>query len=59
MPASIVAAALLKGIGKGSPTIIPGAMNKITYFLNRHFPFVIWKIVSGDLKKYWKKNPVR
>ena len=58
MPASNVAGALLKGIRKRSFTIVPGAMNRFTYFMNRHFPWVVWKIVSGDLRKYWKKNPI-
>jgi len=56
MPPSKVAQALLRGIGKRRFTIVPGTMNKLTYFLNRHFPWLIWMIVSGDLRKYWKKN---
>jgi 3-dehydrosphinganine reductase len=58
LPALTVAGALLKGIHKRSFTIVPGLMNKVTYFLNRHFPRIIWMIVSGDLRKYWKKNPI-
>ena len=52
-----VSMALLKGISRRTFTIIPGAMNKFTYFMNRHFPGIVWMIVSGDLRKYWKKQP--
>jgi Short-chain dehydrogenases of various substrate specificities len=52
-----VAMALLKGISRRTFTIIPGAMNKFTYFMNRHLPGIVWMIVSGDLRKYWKKQP--
>ena len=58
MPASTVASAILRGITKRSFSIVPGVMNRFTYFMNRHFPWVVWKIVSGDLRKYWKKNPI-
>jgi 3-dehydrosphinganine reductase len=56
MSASKVAAAILKGIKNRSFSIVPGAMNRFTYFMNRHFPSIVWMIVSGDLRKYWKKN---
>jgi 3-dehydrosphinganine reductase len=59
MPAERVAIALLKGISRRTFTIIPGVMNKFTYFMNRHFPGIVWMIVSGDLRKYWKKLPSR
>ena len=58
LPASKVARELLRGIAGRRFTILPGAMNKVTYFLNRHFPWLVWMIVSGDLRKYWKKNKV-
>ncbi len=53
-----VAEALLKGIAGRKFTIVPGGMNKFTWFMNRHLPGVVWKIVSGDLHKYWRKHPV-
>lgn len=51
-----VAMALLKGISRRTFLIVPGAMNKFTYFMNRHLPWIVWMIVSGDLRKYWKKK---
>jgi 3-dehydrosphinganine reductase len=51
-----IAAALLKGIEHGKFTIVPGGMNRLTYFLSRHFPWIVWKVVSGQLRGYWKKN---
>jgi 3-dehydrosphinganine reductase len=57
MPAEKVAFCMLKGISRGTFTIVPGLMNRFTYFMNRHLPSVVWMIVSGDLRKYWKKNP--
>jgi 3-dehydrosphinganine reductase len=56
MPAEKVAMAMLKGVSKGKFTIVPGGMNQFTYFMNRHLPSVVWMIVSGDLKKFWKKR---
>ncbi len=47
----------LKGVAKGKFNSVPGAMNKLTYFLSRHLPAVVWMIVSGELRKYWKKHP--
>jgi 3-dehydrosphinganine reductase len=52
-----IAAALLKGIAGRKFTIVPGGMNKFTYFMNRYVPGIVWKIVSGDLRKYWRKHP--
>ncbi len=57
LPAEKVAAALLKGISRGSFTIVPGPMNKLTYFLSRHAPDIVWKIVSRKLRSHWEKNP--
>ncbi|MCU0609896.1 MAG: SDR family oxidoreductase [Chitinispirillaceae bacterium] len=57
MPAEKVARAMLEGASRGKFTIVPGLMNKITYLLNRHAPDIIWKILSGQLAGYWKKNP--
>ena len=58
MPPETVARAMLEGVSKGKFTIVPGLMNWFTCFMNRHLPSVVWMIVSGDLKKYWKKHPV-
>ncbi len=55
-PPSKVAACLLKGTARKSFTIIPGAMNKFTYFMSKHFPFIAWMIISKTLRKLWKKN---
>lgn len=54
-----VATCLLRGIYRNSFSIVPGAMNKFTYFMNRHVPGIVWMIVSGDLRKYWKKQSSR
>jgi len=58
LTAEKVASELLKGIEKKSFSIVPGTMNKVTWFLSKHLPWLVWMIVSGDLKKYWKKHPV-
>jgi|WetSurMetagenome_2_1015567.scaffolds.fasta_scaffold213554_2 3-dehydrosphinganine reductase len=55
---SMVALSLLKGAARGTFFIIPGAMNKITYYMNRHFPTIVWMITSSMLRKYWKKHPI-
>ena len=57
MPPQTIAAALLKGIARRKFTIVPGGMNRFTYLMNRHLPGIVWKIVSGDLRKYWRKHP--
>jgi len=57
MKPEAIALAFLKGIAGKKFTIVPGAMNRFTYFMNRHFPSIVWMIVSGDLKKFWKKHP--
>lgn len=57
MPAEQVALSLLKGIAGGAFNIVHGAMNKFTYFMSKHFPAIVWWIVSRDLRKYWEKNP--
>jgi 3-dehydrosphinganine reductase len=59
LDASKVALSLLKGMARGSFFIIPGAMNKFTYFFNRHFHSLVWMITSSILRKFWKKNPIR
>ena len=57
LPAEKVAADLLAGVEKGAFAIVPGFMNKVTWFLSRHFPIIVWMIVSGDLRKFWRKHP--
>jgi 3-dehydrosphinganine reductase len=57
LDAEFVALKLLKGAARKKFFIIPGAMNKFTYYMNRHLPSVVWMITSSMLKKYWKKNP--
>jgi 3-dehydrosphinganine reductase len=52
-----VASALLRGIAERRFSIVPGVMNRFTYFMNRHFPGIVWNIMSGDLRKYWRKHP--
>ena len=56
LPAEKVALAVLQGVAKGSFTIVPGLMNKLTHFLSRHAPCIVWMIVSGDLRKFWRKQ---
>jgi 3-dehydrosphinganine reductase len=51
-----IAQQLLKGSAKKKFFIIPGLMNKFTYYMNRHLPGVVRMITSGMLRKYWKKN---
>ena len=58
LDASKVALSLLQGMARGSFFIIPGAMNKFTYFMNRHFHSLVWMITSSMLRKFWKKNPI-
>ncbi|MCC6748004.1 MAG: SDR family oxidoreductase [Deltaproteobacteria bacterium] len=56
MSAEAVAKELLDGMAAGKYHILPGFDNKMTYFLYRHFPWLVrWKI-DGDLRKYRKKN---
>ena len=59
MKPETIAFAFLKGIAGNKFTIVPGAMNKFTCFMSRHFPSIVWRIVSGDLRKFWEKHPLR
>ena len=56
MKAEKVASIILAGVEKKKFRIIPGAMNRFVYFINRHFPAIVWMIVSADLTKFWKKQ---
>lgn len=56
LSAERVATALLKGVSRGSFTVVPGMMNKATYTLSRHAPRLVWRLVSRKLRDYWKEN---
>jgi 3-dehydrosphinganine reductase len=56
--ASRMAMSLLRGVARRKFLIVPGAMNKITYFVNRHFPSIVWLYCSSILRNFWKKNPI-
>ncbi len=58
LEASKVALSLLRGTARGRFFIIPSAMNKFTYFMNRHFPYIVWLISRRILRKFWKKHPI-
>lgn len=51
-----VALALLKGMKKGKFVIVPRFLSKLTYFLYHHFPFLLWRILDGELKKYYNQK---
>jgi 3-dehydrosphinganine reductase len=51
-----VASALLRGIAARRFSIVPGFMNRVTFSLHRHFPGIVWSIMSGDLRRYWRKH---
>jgi 3-dehydrosphinganine reductase len=51
-----IARKLLKGAAKKKFFIIPGLMNKFTYYMNRHLPGVVRLITTNMLRGYWKKN---
>lgn len=56
LSAESVANELLQGIATNRYHILPGTDNKVTYFLYRHFPWLVrWKI-DGDLKRCQQKK---
>jgi len=55
MSADKAALYLLKGIANGSFVMLPGFMCKLTYFLNRHVPFLLGGIINRELRSYWKR----
>ena len=55
MQPGIVADHLLRGIRKGKFMILPGGMNKLTYLLKRIFPWLVFTIMDGDIKKVQKR----
>jgi 3-dehydrosphinganine reductase len=57
MSAEAVALIMLKGIARGKYHIVPGAMGRFTYFMQRHAPWVVRWIIDGALKKYRKQHP--
>jgi 3-dehydrosphinganine reductase len=58
MSADRAALYLLKGIAHGKLVIVPGFMCKLTYFLNRHAPFLLGGIINRELRSYWKKRKI-
>jgi short-subunit dehydrogenase len=50
-----VAAEALKGIEGSKFMIIPGFDGKLTYWMKRHFPFIVNMIMDGAIKKVQKK----
>ena len=51
-----VAAAALRGIESNSFMIIPGFDGKLTYWMKRHFPFIVNMIMDGAIKKVEKEK---
>lgn len=51
-----VALILLKGMKKGKFVIVPGFLSKLTYFLYHCFPFLLWRILDGELRKYYARK---
>jgi 3-dehydrosphinganine reductase len=54
--AEAVAAALLEGIAAGRLAIVPGAMNKLLWYLVRWAPWLVRMIVDRDLLKAWRQR---
>jgi 3-dehydrosphinganine reductase len=46
-----VAFTMLKGISLRKFTIVPGVMNWLTWLTKRYLPFIVWMVISRDLKK--------
>ena len=57
MSADEVAMVLLRGIRSGRYHIVPGAMGRFTYFMQRHAPWVVRWVIDGALKKYRRQHP--
>jgi len=51
-----VAAATLQGIARGEFHIVPGLMNKATWYATRFAPGLVRAIADLDLKKAWTKR---
>ena len=51
-----VAAAALRGIEGNKFMIIPGFDGKLTYWMKRHFPFIVNRIMDSAIKKVQKGN---
>lgn len=56
LSAETVAMSLLKGIEKKKYTIIPGALSKFTYYLNRFAPGLLHFILDHELQTFRKKK---
>jgi len=51
-----VAQSMLEGIVAGRYHILPGASTKFTYFMYRHFPWLVRWVIDNDLKKYSRRS---
>ncbi len=58
MSAEDVGLCALEAVAAGRYHVVPGAMGKFTYWMQRHFPSVVRFVIDHDLKKYRKKNPL-
>jgi 3-dehydrosphinganine reductase len=56
LTADQVAHCLLKGVSRGKYHLLPGFDSKFTYFMYRHFPWLVHWVIDGPLKKYQKKQ---
>ena len=51
-----VAKQAIKGIESGTFMIIPGGDGKLTYWMKRHFPFIVNMVMDGAIKKVQKRS---
>lgn len=58
LSADEVALCALEAVANGKYHVVPGAMGKFTYWMQRHFPGVVRFVIDHDLKKYRKSNPL-
>jgi NAD(P)-dependent dehydrogenase (short-subunit alcohol dehydrogenase family) len=56
MKAEGVAAALIKGMGKGEFMIIPGTEGKFTYVMKRLFPWLVDMVMDSQIRTVQKKK---
>ena len=56
MTSEEVAKELIAGIKKNTFMIIPGFDGKLTYFMKRHFPFIIDMVMDASINKTQKKQ---
>lgn len=50
-----VAQTMLEGIAAGRYHILPGMSTKFTYFMYRHFPWLVRWVIDNDLKKHTRR----